>query len=97
MSLRRILALLLKELVYGPKNFLFIFAVVIPVGFSLVVTLLFGSLFSGRPQLGIVDAGNSELRALLLAQEFIEVRDYSNEDARRGRRSGYGAGTAGRV
>jgi ABC-2 type transport system permease protein len=89
MNMRRILVLLGKELRYSSKNFIFVFAVVIPVVMSLVVTLLFGTLFSGKPKLGINDQGESELTRLLVGSEALLSRQYStDEELRRAVESG---------
>ena len=80
MNIRRIYVLLGKELRYSSKNFIFVFAIVIPIVLSLIVTLLFGSLFSGKPKLGINDQGDSELAALLTNTEALLSKEYSSDD-----------------
>jgi hypothetical protein len=59
MKARRVAVLVGKELVYGSKNLMFIFAVVIPLLFSLIISLLVGTLFAGKPRLGVADLGSS--------------------------------------
>lgn len=76
-SIGRIGTLLNKELFHGPRNFLFILAIVVPVVLTLVVQLLFGSLFSGRPTLGIVDEGESQLVGAAQAENAIRVNQYN--------------------
>ncbi len=71
MSFRRISVLLGKEFIHGPKNFMFIWAIVAPIGLTLVATLAFGTLFSEKPNLGIVDEGGSQL--VVMAQELDSV------------------------
>lgn len=68
MNLRRIFVLLGKEFIHGPKNFMFIWAIVAPIGFTLVATLAFGTFFSEKPNLGIIDEGHSQL--VVMAQEL---------------------------
>ena len=80
MNIRRVYVLLGKELRYSSKNFIFVFAIVIPIVLSLVVTLLFGSLFSGKPKLGINDQGDSELAAMLTNAESLLSKEYSSDD-----------------
>ena len=80
MNLRRIWILLKKELVAGPKNFFFIFAVVVPVVTSLMITLVFGDLFSGKPRIGFVDHGDSQLVDNLMSAEFLVGRMYESVD-----------------
>jgi ABC-2 type transport system permease protein len=79
MSLRRILALLSREVVQGPKNFIFIFTIVVPLGLSLALGLIFGTFFSGKPRLGIVAADHSRLIQLAEAVPGLIVRRYSTE------------------
>jgi hypothetical protein len=42
MNLRRILILLRKELFLGLRNMIFLFALVVPVVFTLLIHLIFG-------------------------------------------------------
>ena len=78
MNLKRISILLGKEFIHGPKNFMFIWAIVAPLAFTLVATLAFGTLFSEKPNLGIVDEGNSQL--VVMAQELDSVITKTYED-----------------
>jgi len=78
MNLKRISILLGKEFIHGPKNFMFIWAVVAPLAFTLVATLAFGTLFSEKPNLGIVDEGNSQL--VFMTQELDSVTTKTYED-----------------
>lgn len=80
MNIRRILVLLGKEIRHTSKNFIFVFAVVVPIVLTLLVTLLFGTLFSGKPKLGINDQGNSKLAAKLVETEGLLSKDYSSDD-----------------
>ncbi len=83
MSLRRVVVLLGKEIARGAGNFLFIFAVVVPVVFSLVLSLLFGTFFSGKPRLGVADAGQSQLVMLASEVDSVLVNEYESEAALR--------------
>ncbi|MCA9955143.1 MAG: ABC transporter permease [Ardenticatenaceae bacterium] len=83
MSLRRVAVLLVKEFRSGIKNFIFIFALVIPIGFSLVLNLLFGTFFSGKPKLGVADMGNSDLVTQAQAVDSIIVNAYESDAALR--------------
>ncbi len=76
MSLRRVSVLLGKEFVHGPKNFIFIWAIIAPVLISLVFSLVFGSLFSEKPRLGIVDEGSSQLVVMAKELDSIITREY---------------------
>ena len=76
MNMRRITVLLGKELVWGPKNFLFIWAIVVPLVLTLLIQLLVGSFFSGKPWLGVVDLGESQLVGALQAVEGVVVETH---------------------
>jgi ABC-2 type transport system permease protein len=79
MNLSRIFTLLAKDIRACSKSFFFIFALLAPVVITLVVSLVFGNLVSGRPSLGIVDGGESVLAADLLAKTHIIGKAYENE------------------
>jgi ABC-2 type transport system permease protein len=83
MNPNRVGILLYRELVQGPKNFIFIFAVVVPLVLSFVLSLLFGTLFAGKPRLGIFDAGASQFTAAAAATEAFTLRRYADEAALR--------------
>jgi ABC-2 type transport system permease protein len=79
--LRRVVTLLFKDLRYGSRSFIFIFALVMPLFLSLVLGLVFGTLFSQQPRLGIYDAGASRLTDALLAVDFMSVTRFASQDA----------------
>ncbi len=79
MSIRRIGVLLSKELIYNLKNYAFIFAIAGPLIFTLFVNLVFGSIFSGKPKLGIFDQGHSQIVESLKNMESINLKEYSSE------------------
>ncbi|MDT8304777.1 MAG: ABC transporter permease [Anaerolineae bacterium] len=81
MSPRRIGVLLAKELVWGPKGFVFIMAVAAPVIVSLLVNLLVGSFFSGKPSLAVFDGGTSQMVAALRANEGLLLREAGSAGA----------------
>lgn len=81
MSLRRIFVLLGKELVWGPRNFLFIFAIIMPLVITLLINLLVGNFFSGKPRLGIADAGQSALVTQAQGMAGIALQEYEDADA----------------
>ena len=78
MNIRRILILLSKEFIHGPKNFMFIWAIVAPLAFTLVATLALGTLFSEKPNLGIVDEGNSRLVVMAQGLDSITTKEYED-------------------
>jgi len=75
-SIRRITVLLGKELIYSPKNFMLIWVVIAPIVVSLLFSLIFGSLVTEKPRLGILDEGDSQLVAIATGMESIVVREY---------------------
>jgi ABC-2 type transport system permease protein len=76
MSLKRVGILLRRELLQGPKNFIFILAIIAPIVISLVVSLVFGTLFSEKPKLGIVDEGSSQLVAMAGELPSVTTKEY---------------------
>ena len=83
MNLRRIGVLFVKEIRQGATNFFFIYAIVMPIILSLLVTLAFGDIFSETPRLGIYDAGESEIVSILSAEQQLDTTNYSSESALR--------------
>ncbi len=81
MNPRHLAVLLRKEFLLGPKGFIFLLAIVGPVALSLVVTLVFGSLFASAPTLGYVDEGSSQLVALIEQEDSIDSMRYDDADA----------------
>ena len=79
MSIRRIGVLLRKELRYGFKSYIVIFAIVAPLIFTIFVNLLFGSLFSGKPKLGVTSQGHSQIVESLRNMESVDLKEYSSE------------------
>ena len=77
MKVRRLSVLLGKEFLHGPKNFIFIWTLVVPIVISLVVSLVFGSLFSGKSKLGIMDEGGSKMVQMARELSSITVREYN--------------------
>jgi len=75
-SLRRVGILLGKEFWQGPRGFIFIWAVVLPIVLSLVLTLIFGTLFSEKPKLGIVDEGSSKLVTMFKEVDSVVYKEY---------------------
>lgn len=78
MNLRHISVLLGKEFIHGPKSFIFIWAIVAPIGFTLVATLAFGTLFSEKPRLGIFDEGHSRLVANAQELDSVTTKVYDS-------------------
>ncbi|MFC1846599.1 ABC transporter permease [Chloroflexota bacterium] len=78
MNIKRILVLLGKEFVHGPKSFIFIWSIVAPLAFTLVATLAFGTLFSEKPELGIFDRGDSQLVVMAQGLDSINTSQYES-------------------
>jgi ABC-2 type transport system permease protein len=83
MNVKRIAVLVVKEFRYGSKNTVFFFAVIVPVVISLVISLMVGTLFAGRPRLGVADLGQSRLVENLSAVEYLILREYDSPDTLR--------------
>ncbi len=77
MSLKRVGILLGKEFLQGPKGFLFIWVIILPVVLSFVLSLVFGTLFSEKPRLGIVDEDSSQLVTMIGELDSVVYREYS--------------------
>jgi ABC-2 type transport system permease protein len=78
MSMRRIGVLFGRELRASAGNFLMIFAVVVPVVFSLLISLVFGDLFSGKPVLGFYDPYDSQFTQMMLSQSHLNASRYAS-------------------
>lgn len=78
MSFRRVAILLRRELLQGPKTFIFLWSVVLPVVLSLVLSLVFGTLFNEKPRLGIADEGSSGLVTLAQESQSITLKEYGS-------------------
>lgn len=80
MSFRRVGVLLGKELRLGWRNVFFIFSVVMPVAFTIIISLVFGTVFSGKARLGLVDEGASALVGRAAALTSLDVRVYASRE-----------------
>jgi ABC-2 type transport system permease protein len=80
MSLRRVGILLTKEFRYGSKSFIFIIAIGMPLVLSLVLSLVFGNLFSEKPKLGVSDEGDSRITSLITESDSIVGREYDSPE-----------------
>ncbi|MBN2075803.1 MAG: ABC transporter permease [Dehalococcoidales bacterium] len=85
MNLRRIGILFKKELFQGPRGFMFVWAIVMPIIFSFVLAAIFGTLTSEKPRLGVLNLdeynGDSSLTSMLEQYESIKYREYTDESA----------------
>ena len=65
--------LLRKDLGVGPRSPIFLYAIVLPVILTLLIRVVFGSLFNPVPRLGIVDEGESQVVQNVRDVEGIQV------------------------
>ncbi len=80
MKLKRIMVLVSKAFIYGPKNLIFNFAVVMPVLISLFISLAAGTLFSDQARLGVADLGDSQLTHALSGLDYLHFTLYADAD-----------------
>jgi len=78
MNLKRVSILLGKELLQGPKNFILIWIIVAPVLISLIVSLVFGTLFTDKPKFGVMDKGSSKLVTSAQGLDSIITKTYDS-------------------
>lgn len=69
----RVIRIIGKDLRLGPRSPIFLWALVFPVAATLVLQLVFGSLFAPQARLGIVDEGASAVTAGARAIDGIEL------------------------
>ncbi len=80
MNLRRIAVLYARELRASAGNFLMVFALVVPVAFSLLISLVFGDMYAGKPVLGFYDPDNSQFTQSMMAQTHLKSARYDSLD-----------------
>jgi len=78
MSFKRVGILLGKEFRYGFKGYIFIFSIVAPIVISVMVTLIFGGLFSEKAVLGIYGEDNSQVIPALQKVDSLSTREYGS-------------------
>jgi ABC-2 type transport system permease protein len=78
MNVKRVAILLRRELLQGPKSFIFLWSVVLPIVMSLVLSLVFGTLFSDKPRVGIADEDGSGLVSLAQESQAIILKQYGS-------------------
>lgn len=79
MSLKRMSILLKKEILRGNKGFLFIMAIVAPIGISLVISLVFGTLINETPRLAILDEGDSQFVDIASGYSSMITTEYDTD------------------
>ena len=73
MSLSRVWKLFSKEFTLGPRRPFFLWAVMVPIAFTLIIQVAFGALFEPKPRLGIVDEGESAITRAFMDMEGIRL------------------------
>jgi len=72
-SLKRTLKVLGKDFRLGPRSPIFMWVLFLPVFLTLVLQVVFGSLFEPEPRMGIVDFGDSQITAAFGRIEGIQL------------------------
>ena len=80
MNFPRVMAILAKDLIYGPKSFFFVQAVITPIISALMILLLFGSILSGKPDVGIIYKEETGLKKLVESVEYVHFAEYRSLD-----------------
>ena len=78
MNIRNTGILLSKEILQGQKGFILLWALVMPILISLILSLIFGNLISEKPTLGVVDEGDSQIVRMLMDHDSVKYRDYDS-------------------
>jgi len=79
--LQSVTAIMAKDVKAGSRNTIFIFVVVSPFVYTLLLSLIFGGLAKDQPKVGIYDMDGSRLVPLAKDLEGWIVRTYSDESA----------------
>lgn len=85
MNPRSSLTILAKDLRLGPRSPMFLFAIVMPVLITVLVSAVFGNLFDPSPRLGIADLGDSRIAQEARHLDGIDVAITADPDALRRR------------
>jgi len=79
MSTRAVMTILRKDIALGPRSPLLAWALLLPLVYTALLQLVFGSLFDSRPRVGVVDEGNSALVALLRERGDLDLRSVHDQ------------------
>lgn len=79
MRLAPVLTILRKDLALGPRSPILLWALVLPLVYTLLLQLVFGSLFDSRPRVGVVDPGQSRVAELLRESQAVDARDVASQ------------------
>lgn len=80
MNWSNVWVLLRRYLKLGPRSPVVLWALILPVFFTFLFTLVFGSLFQPEPRLGIIDLGSSQVTSAAQELEGFDVRLYDDVD-----------------
>ncbi|TVQ25416.1 MAG: ABC transporter permease [Spirochaetaceae bacterium] len=80
MRVRSVICILKKDLSVGPRSPIVLFAIVLPVMLTLILQLVFGTLFESPPDFGYVDRGASDVIVELRASESVQLHRFESED-----------------
>lgn len=85
MSLLRAWRIAARDLRLGPRSPVFLFAIVMPVAMSFLISAVFGGLLDPDPRLAIVDLGSSELTSAARDLDGVAVTVMDEADRLRDR------------
>lgn len=71
--------LLRKDLAFGPRSPVFLWALALPFAMTVILQVAFGALFDPEPRLGIVDHGDSAVTAAVTDMDGITVTLFDDE------------------
>jgi ABC-2 type transport system permease protein len=80
-SLARAWRIAARELRIGPRSPIFIYAIILPIAISFLISAVFGGLLDPTPALGIADEGESELTLAAQQLDGIAVTLVDSADA----------------
>ena len=78
MNMRLVAVILGKDLIRGPKNFLFIWAILAPLLISMVFSFAMGGFLSDKPSLGVLVEGSARMADYLEYSEGINLKEYTS-------------------
>ncbi len=78
MGIRKLAALIGKELLHGPKGFILVIVVAAPLLITLVINLALGNLFSGIPQLAVYSEDITQFTKTLEEYPQVDTRQYAS-------------------
>ncbi len=78
MRARTVLCILKKDLSVGPRSPIVLFAIVLPIMLTLILQLVFGTLFESPPDLGYVDSGASDVIVELKASGSVQLHRFES-------------------